>query len=295
MFGVRRGRTTWPASILLFAAVLLVAALAFNLANLDPSEALPDVPDAGGTAPTEGGVLLPLEVFHAAFAVVAAVLLIGGFYILLTNRRKGRVRLKPVSRWELLGAMITLLIFLALVIVWPDLARSLRDPAQPGSAEPGSGDAGDLWPRAANAGVGLSLVAATFVGIVVLALVLRSSPFRRVALPLGGIVPKSEAAVQAVGEAIRELDLGGDVRTVILACYHRFCALLRGKGLAAQAPMTPREIEVAAVHELHVTRDAAGTLTSLFEEARYSLHALGEDARSRSLASLETIRRSLEG
>lgn len=292
--GLRRGRTAWPAPVLLFAAVLLIAALAYNLANLDPTSGTPDLPDAGGTPPTEGGLALPLEVFHTAFATVAAVLIVATVYIILTDRRKGRIRLMPLNRWNLIGGLITILIFLAFVTVWPNVARNLQSPGTPGGEEPTPGDAGDVWPQAVSAGVGLSLVMATFVGIAVLVLVLRASPFRRARPPPEFSLPSRDAAVEAVQEAIREIDLGGDVRSAILGCYHRFCTLLQGKGLARQAPMTPREIEVAAVEELRVTRDAAGTLTSLFEEARYSLHPLGEDARARSLASLEAVCRSLE-
>jgi hypothetical protein len=43
-----------------------------------------------------------------------------------------------------------------------------------------------------------------------------------------------------------------------------------------------------------VSRDASGTLTSLFEEARYSVHPLDEADRRRAIESLAGIRAALE-
>jgi len=101
------------------------------------------------------------------------------------------------------------------------------------------------------------------------------------------------AAADAVQDAIEELEVGGDVRSVILACFHRFCALLGARGITAQGALTPRELEGLAVERLRVSRDASETLTSLFEEARYSEHPLGEADRQRAIESLAGIRVAL--
>src|SRR5438093_6191539 len=85
----------------------------------------------------------------------------------------------------------------------------------------------------------------------------------------------------------------GDVRSVILACFHRFCALLGARGITAQGALTPRELEGLAVERLHVSREASETLTTLFEEARYSEHPLGEADRHRAIESLAGIRVAL--
>src|SRR5256886_17588762 len=102
------------------------------------------------------------------------------------------------------------------------------------------------------------------------------------------------AAADAVQDAIEELEVGGDVRAVILACFRRFCALLGARGITAQGALTPRELEDLAVGRLHVSREASSTLTSLFEEARYSEHPLGEADRRRAIESLAGIRVALE-
>ena len=71
-------------------------------------------------------------------------------------------------------------------------------------------------------------------------------------------------------------------------------AALRSGKMDPLDQLTPRELEDLAVRRLDVTADSAETLTSLFEEARYSEHALGEPDRDRAVRSLETIRADLE-
>src|SRR2546422_10816050 len=66
---LRWGRPTWAIPVLLFLAVLLVAGLAFNLANLDTGgESFPG-PSTGGTQPTAVGSVDPFlgDLFLVAF------------------------------------------------------------------------------------------------------------------------------------------------------------------------------------------------------------------------------------
>src|SRR5213594_3543887 len=65
------------------------------------------------------------------------------------------------------------------------------------------------------------------------------------------------------------------------------------RGITAQGALTPRELEGLAVERLHVSREASETLTTLFEEARYIEHPLGEADRHRAIESLAGIRVAL--
>src|SRR5881409_1797011 len=65
--------------------------------------------------------------------------------------------------------------------------------------------------------------------------------------PPGDDPAARHAAAEAVQDAIEELEVGGDVRSVILACFRRFCALLGARGITAQDALTPRELELLAV------------------------------------------------
>src|SRR5438552_17423145 len=110
--------------------------------------------------------------------------------------------------------------------------------------------------------------------------------------------PVREARVVAattVREAIQEIEGAGEVRSVILACFQRFCALLGSRGITKQDPLTPRELERLAVDRLRVSRDDSATLTSLFEEARYSEHPLGDIDRAWASNSLGRMRVGVGG
>src|SRR5256885_17106544 len=74
-----RGKAEWAVPLLLFLAILLVAALAFNVANLDTGgEAIPGTGAAGGTEPSALGGFDPILadvilVVFAAFVVASLV------------------------------------------------------------------------------------------------------------------------------------------------------------------------------------------------------------------------------
>src|SRR5437870_12435390 len=56
-----RGKAEWAVPLLLFLAILLVAALAFNVADLDTGgEAIPGAGAAGGTEPRASGGFDPI-------------------------------------------------------------------------------------------------------------------------------------------------------------------------------------------------------------------------------------------
>src|SRR5207247_8721041 len=95
-----RGRTEWAVPLLLFLAIVLVAALAFNVANLDTGgEAIPGGSVAGGTEPTALGFLDPLlgDVFLVLFASSVVAMLV---FWLLRRRVPPEAPQAPVSVWH---------------------------------------------------------------------------------------------------------------------------------------------------------------------------------------------------
>ncbi|TLZ98795.1 MAG: DUF4129 domain-containing protein [Methanobacteriota archaeon] len=173
------------------------------------------------------------------------------------------------------------------------VARSARRKPSPGGRS--SGAFTTVWPAASGWPVELFLIAAVLAALAWLVYLLRRSrrpdPEWETAFP---IPIDRQAAVVAVRATIRDLEEGGDVRTAILACFERFCALLGSRGITDQDALTPHELERLAVDRLRVSRDASGILTSLFEEARYSEHPLGERDRARAIESLGQIQAALE-
>ena len=290
-----RGKAEWAVPLLLFLAILLVAALAFNVANLDTGgEAIPGGGASGGTEPNAFGVFDPLvgDLFLVVFVSFVVAILVHAF---LRRRVRQKAPTKPFSWWQVVSSAIGLILIIALLLAWPRMLQTLRV----GQTAPTTGDAGASsgsgWPVAAGAPLGLFLGLTVLVTIVILVVLLRrgAGVVEIEAEPPGDDPAARHAAADAVQDAIEGLEVGGDVRSVILACFRRFCALLGARGITAQGALTPRELEGLAVERLHVSRVASETLTSLFEEARYSEHPLGEADRHRAIESLAGIRAAL--
>lgn len=294
MIGVERGKAAWAAPILLFLGVLLIAGLAFNLANLDPGGAdVPDLPDAGGTSPSPRGLLDARTLVSIVVSLELAALIVGVGYVLLFRKRRPRRELRVRRTWDYLGPLVSLGILALLVFLWPRISEGIRGDGDASSGDVGAGGSGP-WPEAVGPPEALLLVLGVLAGFLVLAYIVWRSPVLRRRPPGSGPALPRRAAAEALRETIADLELGGDVRTTILACFQRFCSLLGMRGLRDQDAMTPREIEDAAIRKLRVKADDASALTALFEEARYSEHPLGEPARDRALRSLRAIRVALE-
>ncbi len=92
---------------------------------------------------------------------------------------------------------------------------------------------------------------------------------------------------------MRDLRSGEDVRSTIIRCYQKMCYNLQDKGIKQEDYITPREFRKIAISRLPVTDRTVGALTSLFEEARYSTHALGEAHKKRALTTLERLKGEL--
>ena len=297
MFRVRRGRPAWAVPVLLFLAILLVAALAFNLANLDTGgETLPGVPNAGGTPPSSVGSIAPDPYANLFVLMLGGFLVFGVVLLVFSKRVRAKRQVKPISWREYLSSILGIVVVLLLLLAWPRVIEALQGgAAATNPAGSGSGSSRE-WPIASGAPLGLFLVVTVFGAILILGYFLRrgASAYSEDSGDGGEGLGTRWAAADAVQTAIAELELGGDVRTVVLTCFQRFCGLLGARGITSQRALTPRELESLAIDRLHVAPDASGTLTSLFEEARYSEHPLGEDARIRAIDSLTRIRSVLE-
>jgi len=290
-----RGRAAWVIPLLLFLAILLAAGLAFNLANLDTGgEQMPGPGNSGTTTANPWGLFDP-QTAQLLFGGVLAALLAAAILIILLRKRGTPVKrvVRPMTWADLLATIAALSMLLVLLVLWPQIVSRVGHGSGAGNTT-GTGSSNvTLIPTAGGLPLGVFLAGAVLVSIIALAL------FLRVGLNLGrpgrstAFQTRRLAAAQAVTAAITDLQLGGDVRTVILACYARFCFFLGARGIAEQEALTPRELEGLAVQGLAVSEDSAESLTSLFEEARYSEHALGDPDRDRAVRSLERIRADL--
>jgi len=103
---------------------------------------------------------------------------------------------------------------------------------------------------------------------------------------------KKHHARRVIDKAILEIIHGDDPRGVVIRCYNEMCILVAGKGIHGRT-LTPGEFKVKIREELGVKGEAVDDLTSLFEEARYSHHFIGEVHRERALKSLRSFSEEL--
>ncbi|MGI0150228.1 MAG: DUF4129 domain-containing protein, partial [Thermoplasmata archaeon] len=262
---VRQGRRAWSVPLLLVLAVVIVAALAFNLANLEPvGSAVPRVP-ASEERPSDVALAIPDPIAIVVLQILAGIVLVGIVVLLVQRRKDPKRRRTPFSRRSLLSSVVGIALLIALLILWPravPFPQEGQDPSNQTAEGPlvlrlalGSG-----WP------IELFLVVSVLGSLLwVLYRFRRGTGPLAVGSESGGDFPALQrAASEVVQETIRDLEIGEDVRTTILACFQRFCHLLGARGITRQDALTPRELEGLAVRRLAVSREASGTLTSLF-------------------------------
>ncbi|MFR9752854.1 DUF4129 domain-containing protein [Nocardia sp. 004] len=217
--------------------------------------------------------------------------------------RLGRVGL------AVLGALMLLALLLATVVaiyfIAPGRSSEPAPPASPVAtteAPPEPGSATSAEPSAQSpelhgaalllAGIvaaGLLSVAAT--GVVVVAMSSRRSPIPAPAPPDPAVPTEVDSLARAAELGLAAMNAPGqDARTAIIACY-----LAMEHGLAfdhSTAPLisdTPMEV-LARAFERGALRDAsARELVALFEEARFSPHAMLEWQRMRAEQLLRIV------
>ncbi len=97
-----------------------------------------------------------------------------------------------------------------------------------------------------------------------------------------------KSANETVRQATAALYAGEEPRSVIVRTYQQMSRLLN-QGWRSLNPLTPREVAVLAENEFGWPEGPLLELTSLFEEAWYSQHSMGEVERDRALKALDAI------
>src|SRR5438034_422314 len=89
VFRLQGKKVAYAVPLLLVLAVVLVAALAFNVANLDPGgESIPPAPAAAGPPPTES--YLPDPIVTQVLALLLGFIMLGGAILFFRNRTRVR-------------------------------------------------------------------------------------------------------------------------------------------------------------------------------------------------------------
>ncbi len=114
------------------------------------------------------------------------------------------------------------------------------------------------------------------------------------------IVEEEEKDVKGMVSAtldrtVDDLYSGKDIRSTIIRCYQQMCRALEDTGVDNAESMTPREFIRLSTRKLDVSRNTLREMTGMFEEARYSVHSLGEGMRERALKDLTILKKELGG
>jgi hypothetical protein len=194
-----------------------------------------------------------------------------------------------------LATMIGMLAFEAVVLVaYIDELRRLADQA---AAEGSGGDAGlsrVFGPLTNDAtAMTIALVVVVGLGAVLAALAIRLRlRDDRAAVGPGGARASTVAAVERSLGALRSEP---DPRRAVIAAYGAMEQSLSGAGYGRRRSEAPLEYLRRVLAVPRIAADEVGTLTNLFQHAKFSEHAVDEPMRHEAIGALERIRAATGG
>jgi hypothetical protein len=98
---------------------------------------------------------------------------------------------------------------------------------------------------------------------------------------------------QAVDESLDDVRAEPDPRKAVIAAYAKLERVLAAHGVARRASEAPFEYLARVLVSLQVGDAAVGTLTHLFERAKFSHHAVGPEMKAEAIDALVSVRDEL--
>jgi Domain of unknown function (DUF4129) len=234
-----------------------------------------------------------------AFYAIGAVALIGGaFWAGLEVRRNPgpvRPRQRSVSRVLVMLGALSLLLVAAERFNWRNLHRDHGQQAAQTSTLPAGGAAkSNQRPKAKHEAqfrlvpflAVLGAAAAAFGAFYV------AEGRRRRRLPREPLV--ADELSEVLDETLEDLRAERDPRRAVIAAYARMERVLAAHGVPRRRSEAPHEYLERVLTELTGGGRAARRLTTLFERARFSPHAIDEGLRAEALDALTALRIELE-
>jgi hypothetical protein len=232
-----------------------------------------------------------------ALEAVLAILMIA---LAIRRRRAPEDAFLAARLRGVLGATLAVgLIGIPIAILLTNLPRArrrarnpFRPAPRPGRVRPARPGSGLSWHLPIGGILTALLVLAIVTAIVICVIVLRRRPGHPadVALAAEDDEENLREAVESGQAALRELD---DARAAIIACYLAMERSLAHAGAARDVAETPDELLARAAGAGLVRGRAAGRLTALFYEARFSSHPLPDSARTAAQRALSELAASL--
>lgn len=103
----------------------------------------------------------------------------------------------------------------------------------------------------------------------------------------------AEQTISVLREGARGLKDSNDYRRTILECYLQLCIIFDTQNQIGHHLLTARELQNAMTKQFPATARPISRLTILFEEARYSSHAVSPEMKDNAIKALKKIEDSL--
>ncbi len=280
MMSAREDRRLLKVSIAFIAGLVAIGIIVANIRYLDLGEG------SQGAGPEIGEITMAL-MYALAIAGVAIFVLILFRYRTRSRARGSATQLRGNTLLAL-AIICMLILILAAIQGQSTLMNQNQDPPipSPGTVPDNNGNN----PVANDASGGMGGLFILFAGLAVALIVVafrrgRSTPLR---LSRAQLALAQQKAADAICQATMDLFAGEEPRSVIVRTYQQMSRLL-GKGGRSLRSLTPREVAEMAKQDFGWPEAPLTDLTSLFEEAWYSEHAMGEAERDRALRAFEAI------
>ncbi len=287
------------ANLLILVLVLFVAVALINL--IQNLQAL----QLGSTRGSDAPILFAVPTFGLNPLVLSWVLAVVGVGIFLVAflyyRPKGRFGVEEFIPLIIGGVFLLAVLFLAQSL--EEQEGLMEDETEAGgtgteAGPPPEENAGPfaLFRQGLEATPRILLLVASFAAFAAIYFLMATLQRRR-ARALGLSIKGKQALKRELAEALEEriysLQLGQDIRSVILGAYRDMVHLFQSYGLQPRRSQTAREVEAGALESLGLSGTASKTLRRQFEEARYSFHVLTEENRQAAIESLARVKSEL--
>lgn len=299
---MKRGFEKLAVAMLLVVFVFALGNLVFNLENLNIGEEnVPDFYNTGAaqtadvaTSGTLSNALRWIYFGFLAFCIV--VVAIGAISFASSKDRKKWRRLFI----QLVGVLLAVGLIFALGFFYEDIESTVMGTGAtdvlPDGSDVGTGnataspDAPDTLRTVLTFGVFAVII---LFCVVVLMAFNNFIRMRGTKLDYSDLERDKQAVAHTIQRTIDALAGGSDVRATVIRCYTDMCKVMAKHGVKEEEHLTPREFLKIALDKLPVPEEQMSALVGVFEEARYSKHALGEDDGKRAVKALEDVKERL--
>lgn len=117
---------------------------------------------------------------------------------------------------------------------------------------------------------------------------------RRLRERTAGADETAELLAGVLDESVAELEDSGDPRGAVIGAYARMERVLAAHGVPRLPHEAPLEYVARVLAELQVDAEAIHALTDLYEQARFSTHAIDPTMKEAALAALRAVRDDLQ-